>query len=111
MRATDVMLPDGVGVDLTQIPRACPQDTFKAGGCPDIAKIGTVSGSLAITDEPLAGSVYLLKPPAGSVLPGLGLEFTGRFAGRVIGANAVDTKTGRLISRFDAIPDLPLTQR
>lgn len=109
LKRAAVTLPAGVGVDLKQLPRACPQDTFRAGGCPASSKIGTVTGTLAITDEPLGGTIYLLKPPAGAVLPGLGLDFTGRFAGRVVGSNSVDSKTGRLISRFDPIPDLPLT--
>ncbi len=109
MKRAAVTLPNGVGVDLAQVPRACPQDTFRAGACPETAKIGTVAANLAITDEPLAGSLYLLKPPAGSKLPGIGLEFTGRFAGRVAGSTAIDSKTGQVISRFDPIPDLPLT--
>lgn len=109
LRSAAVTLPEGVAVDLKELPRACPQDTFKAGGCPDSAKIGTAGGALSITDEPLAGSVYLLKPAAGSVLPGLGLQFVGRFAGRIVGANAVDAKSGQLISKFDLIPDLPVT--
>lgn len=109
MRQTIVTLPKGIGVDLAQIPRACPQDTFVAGGCPDVAKIGKIAGALAIADEPLTGDLYLLKPPAGKVLPGLGLAFTGRFAGRVIGSNAVDSKTGQLITQFESVPDLPLT--
>jgi hypothetical protein len=109
MRQTIVTLPQGIGVDLAQIPRACPQDTFAAGGCPDTAVIGKVAGALSITDEPLAGRLYLLKPPAGKVLPGLGMQFTGRFAGRVAGTNAVDPKTGQLVTQFETVPDLPLT--
>ncbi len=109
MRQTFVTLPKGIGVDLAQLPRACPQDTFLAGACPDQAKIGKVSGTLAIADDALGGDLYLLKPAAGKVLPGLGLSFTGRFAGRVIGSNAVDTKTGQLITAFETVPDLPLT--
>lgn len=108
MRQTVVTLPDGIGVDLKQIPRACPQDTFAAGACPEVAKIGTVSGALSITDDRLGGDLFLLKPPAGKVLPGVGISFTGRFAGRVAGSTAVD-KNGQLVTQFDAVPDLPLT--
>ncbi|MBO9532518.1 MAG: hypothetical protein J7513_06055 [Solirubrobacteraceae bacterium] len=109
LKSTAVTLPLGVGVDLVQIPRACPQDTFRAGGCPENARIGTLGGNLSIADEALTGYVYLLKPAAGSVLPGLGLQFEGRFAGRVVGSNAVDSKSGRIVARFPSIPDLPLT--
>lgn len=109
LRQTIVTLPTGVGVDLAQLPRACPQDTFAAGACPDTAKIGKVSGALTITDDALGGDIYLLKPVAGKTLPGLGLSFTGRFAGRVTGTTAVDTKTGQLVTAFETVPDLPLT--
>jgi hypothetical protein len=108
LRDTSVVLPTGLAVDLDQIPRACAQDTFRAGGCPDTARIGTVSGALAIADEALGGYVYLLQPPSKGKLPGIGLAFVGRFAGRLIGTNGVD-KTGRIVARFAAIPDLPLT--
>ncbi len=108
LRSTAVSLPIGLSVDLKQVPRACPQDTFRAGACPDNARIGTLSGSLSIADEALGGYVYLLKPPSGSVLPALGLQFEGRFAGRVAGITAVDA-TGRIVARFPSIPDLPLT--
>lgn len=109
LRQTVVTLPVGVGVDLSQLPRACPQDAFAAGACPATSRIGKVSGTLSITDEPLGGDIYLLKPPAGKTLPGLGLSFTGRFAGRVAGTTAVDSKTGQLVTAFDTVPDLPLT--
>ncbi len=108
LKRTTVTLPNGLGVDLKQIPRACPQDTFAAGACPDNARIGTLDGSLAIADDQLGGYLYLLKPPAGKVLPAVGLQFTGRFAGRVAGTTAVDAK-GQLITDFSAVPDLPLT--
>ncbi|MFT4034207.1 MAG: hypothetical protein QM679_01370 [Patulibacter sp.] len=110
LRQTTVTLPAGLGVDLTQISRACAQDTFAAGGCADSAQIGTVAGSLSITDEPLTGGVYLLKPPSGKVLPALGLQFTGRFSGRVTGTTAVESKTGQLVTDFATVPDLPLTR-
>ena len=109
LRQTFVTLPKGLGVDLTQIPRSCDLADFKASNCPPVAKIGSVTGALAITDEPLGGDLYLLKAQPGKTLPGLGLAFKGRFAGNVAGANAIDTKTGQLITQFESLPDLPLT--
>ncbi|MBO9532517.1 MAG: hypothetical protein J7513_06050 [Solirubrobacteraceae bacterium] len=109
LKQTTVTLPKGVGVDLTQIPRSCPQETFAAGACPDNARIGTLDGSLSIADDKLGGYMYLLKPVKGKVLPGVGLQFTGRFAGRVVGSTAVDPKTGQLVTDFPTVPDLPLT--
>ncbi len=109
LRQTFVTLPNGLGFDLKQVARSCSQADFKATACPDVAKIGKVTGALSITDEPLSGDLYLLKPLPGKPLPGLGLAFRGRFAGNVAGTNAVDTKSGQLITQFETLPDLPLT--
>ncbi len=109
LRAATVTLPIGLGVDLAQIPRGCDRGEFLAGGCPATAIVGRVNGALSIADERLVGNLYLLKPARGKVFPGLGLAFTGRFAGRVAGEASVDTKTGQLITSFPVVPDLPLT--
>lgn len=109
LRQTFVTLPVGIGVDLAQIPRACAQDEFLAGGCARTSTIGKVAASLSITDERLTGDLYLLKAPPGKTLPGLGIAFTGRFAARLTGDNAVDSKTGQLVTSFPSLPDLPLT--
>lgn len=109
MRNTVVTLPKGISVDLTQVnSRGCELATFRAGGCPPNAVIGKVSGALSITEEPLGGEVMMVRIP-GKVLPGLGLNFTGRFAGRVVGENEI-AKTGQIVASFPAIPDLPLTE-
>ncbi|MDQ8045150.1 MAG: hypothetical protein AAGC46_09390 [Solirubrobacteraceae bacterium] len=108
LKQTFVTLPKGIGVDLKQIPRACKLSDFATNTCPSISAIGKASGTLAITDEPLAGNVYLLKID-GQTLPGVGLSFTGRFAGNVQGTTAIDPKTSQLVTSFPTIPDLPLT--
>ena len=109
LRQTFVTLPKGIGVDLAQIPRGCAVDEFLGGGCARTSIIGKVAASLTITDERLSGDLYLLKAAPGKTLPGLGIAFTGRFAARLTGENAVDSKTGQLITSFAALPDLPLT--
>ncbi|MDQ8044741.1 MAG: hypothetical protein REI11_09050 [Patulibacter sp.] len=108
LRQTFVVLPKGLGVDLAQIPRACSVDAFQASACPATSAIGKASGTLSITNDPLAGNVYLLKVP-GQTLPGIGLAFQGRYHGNVQGVTAVDTKTSQLRTNFTTIPDLPLT--
>ncbi|MDO9357058.1 MAG: hypothetical protein Q7T55_25395 [Solirubrobacteraceae bacterium] len=108
LRQTFVTLPAGLGFDLKQQARACSVEDFKATKCPDVAKIGKVTGALSITEEPLGGDLYLLKAIKGDPLPGLGLAFKGRFSGNVAGTNAI-AKTGQLITQFETLPDLPLT--
>ncbi len=109
LKQTAVTLPTGIAVDLQQAKRACTQADFAAGTCPDSARIGTLTGTLAIADEPLTGFVYILQAPQGRSLPGIGLVFTGRFAGRVSGFNTTDAQS-RLVSTFPTLPDVPVTQ-
>lgn len=109
LKQTAVTLPTGIAVDLQQAKRACTQADFAAGTCPDTARIGTLTGTLAIADEQLTGFVYILQAPQGRSLPGIGLVFTGRFAGRVSGFNITDAQS-RLVSTFPTLPDVPLTQ-
>lgn len=109
LRQAFVELPTGIGFDLKQATRGCEVAEFVAGGCTENAVIGKVGGTLAITEEPLAGRLFLLRAAPGDVLPGIGLSFEGRFSGRVVGKNIINTKTDRLVSQFPALPDLPLT--
>lgn len=109
LKTSSVTLPAGIAVDLQQTKRACSQAAFAAGTCAATARIGTLTGTLAIADEPLTGDVYILEAPKGRSLPGIGLVFTGRFTGRISGFNVTDAQS-RLVSTFPTLPDVPLTQ-
>lgn len=106
LKATTVVLPAGVAADLKNVQSPCARADFDAQRCPAATKVGSVVASVSITPEAIPGDVYLVRVP-GETLPGLGLNFTGRFAQQVMSVVKVG-KDGRLITRFDAIPDLPL---
>lgn len=108
IRSTAVTMPDGLAADLKQVPRACKQPDWDAGTCPATAVIGTVEGRLAITDEVLAGSLYMVKID-GRTLPSIGIRFTGRFASKILGGIAIDQASGRLVTTFTDLPDVPIT--
>ncbi len=106
LKAAVVTLPAGVATDTANLKNTCAPADFAASACPAAAKVGQAKVQVAIAPEAITGDVYLLKV-AGSVLPGLGLSFTGRYAQRVSSTVQID-KNQRVVVRFDAIPDLPL---
>lgn len=106
LRSVTVTLPAGIGADLTRISRACPIADFRAGAGCENAVTGSLSGSLAILDEPIGGRVVLVKYP-GETLPGIGLDIAGRFSARIEGHVKVGS-TGQLVVTLDNLPDAPI---
>ena len=109
IKSTAVMLPAGLGADLKQVQRACPGADWDAGTCSPDALIGTAQATIAITPEVIAGKVSMVKVE-GQTLPGIGIQLEGRFASRLLGKIAVDQATGRLVTRFESLPDVPISQ-
>ncbi len=109
IKSTAVMLPTGLGADLDQVKRACPGAAWDAGTCGADAIIGNAQATIAITDEVITGKVSMVKVE-GQTLPGVGIQLEGRFASRLLGKIAVDQATTRLVTRFDSLPDVPISQ-
>lgn len=108
LKSAAVTLPEGVAVDLDNVQNTCSQAQFDAVQCPAAARVGSVTARVSITSEPITGDIYLLKVK-GKTLPGLGLNFTGRFAQRVTSYTELDAKK-RIVVTFPEIPDLPLRE-
>lgn len=109
LRSVNVLLPDGASAWTPNINgRKCSNSAFIAGTCPATAKVGSVSATVAITPDKLTGDVLFVDIP-GETLPGIGMSFTGRYSQRVLSRVKVDRASGRLLTAFEAIPDLPLT--
>lgn len=109
LRSVNVLLPDGASAWTPNINgRKCSNANFVAGTCQANAKVGSVTATVAITPEKLTGDVLFVDIP-GETLPGIGMSFTGRYTQRVLSRVKVDRATGRLLTAFEAIPDLPLT--
>ncbi len=107
LKATTVMLPDGVGADLANLRgNTCSQAQWAAVSCPAVSKVGTATARVRITPDVIPGDVYLVDIP-GRSLPGLGLNFTGRYAQRIL--STVVIVNDRVQTSFDSIPDLPLS--
>lgn len=106
LKATTVTLPAGIGADLANTRNACTQEQWAAASCPDSTRVGSATARVRITTEEIPGDVYLVTVP-GKSLPGLGLNFTGRYAQRLL--SSVQIIGDRLTATFGSIPDLPLT--
>lgn len=107
IKKATVTLPLGLGADVQVAKRACKLAQFETQTCPDTSVVGAARANVAVAREELTGPAYLVTVPD-RTLPGIGLQFTGRFASRMLGRIAV-SKTGQLVTEFDAVPDVPLT--
>lgn len=108
LKTAAVTLPEGVAVDLNNVKNPCSREDFDAVRCPASTRVGSVSARVSITSEVITGDIFLIRV-AGKRLPGLGLNFTGRYTQRVV--STVDTdKQQRIVTTFPDIPDLPLRQ-
>lgn len=105
LKGATVTLPRGVAADTGNLQNICSRAAFDSVSCSASQRVGTATARVSVTPEPIPGDVYLVQ--TGDALPGLGLSFTGRFAQRVLSSVRVGGD-GRLITRFDTIPDLPL---
>lgn len=108
IRRAKVTLPAGLATDLEVPKRACAEETWIAGQCAPTAVVGQAEAAVSILPDPLTGPVSLVRVP-GNVLPGIGVQFTGRFAARIVGRLTV-SRSGQLVAEFPAVPDVPLTR-
>ncbi len=109
LRATTVVLPEGVSAALPNLRNRCALADLNAGACAPETKVGSARANVSITDDIITGDVFLLSVP-GEQLPGLGLSFGGRYTQRVTSAVRINKGDGRLTVVFSSIPDLPLSQ-
>jgi hypothetical protein len=124
LKADKVVLPEGMTINPSEAEGlgVCSQadlarETYNSGpngGCPETSKIGSVIATTPVIDQKAEGALFLAKPyenPFGSLIalymvlkvPERGVLVT--LAGKV----EPDPKTGQLITTFDDIPQLPVS--
>jgi hypothetical protein len=122
-KRAEVVLPEGMTVNPSEAEGlgVCSEadlakETYNSApnaGCPETAKIGSVTAVSPALNLPIEGSLYLAKPyqnPFGSLLalymvlkvPERGVLV--KLAGKV----STDPKTGQITTVFDDIPQLPV---
>ena len=102
-----VGLPPILGVDLTQLGRACTVEQAASRSCPDTAKVGSVEAATPLLAQPLTGAVYLAsRGPA--ALPGLTIQLDDPIPLRLEGS--VELTPEGLKTTFTGLPDVPLSR-
>jgi hypothetical protein len=108
LRAVSVTLPSTLNARLPVLNRACSQADFAANRCAG-ARVGSAVAVTPLLRDPLRGSAFFVRNPH-RVLPDLVVALRGQVAVDLVGKVGVNARTNQLTTRFDTVPDVPITK-
>jgi hypothetical protein len=108
LRTVSVVLPKTLNARLDVLNRACTQPQFEAGHCA-AARAGSAVAVTPLLRDPLRGSAYFVRNPH-RLLPDLVVALRGQVNVDLVGKVGVNPRTNQLTTRFDTIPDVPITK-
>ena len=103
-----VVLPHSVFLEQAHIRTICTRVQFAANACPRGSIYGKARAFTPLLDEPLEGPVYLRANGGERDLPDLVAALHGVVDFNLVGY--IDAVNGRIRSRFQTAPDVPLTK-
>lgn len=112
IKATTVLLPLPVTVNIAKLPTKCLLTQYNNGGaaaCPASSIVGTVTAASPLLNTPLSGNIYLVESSDPAItLPRLMLALRGAINTDILGT--MKFRNGSQIeTSFSDLPDAPLS--
>jgi len=103
-----ITLPPTLFIDNAHISNPCTRVQFAADQCPKGSVLGVARAFTPLLDQPLEGPVYFRSNGGDRELPDVVADLHGVF--RIIAVGWVDSVNGRTRTRFQDVPDAPITK-
>jgi hypothetical protein len=105
----DLTIPTQLPARLTTLQKACSEKQFEANpaGCPKASIIGTAKAVTPVLEQPLSGPIILVSH-GGAAFPDVEMVLQAEGITIVVDGRS-DIKKGITYSRFETVPDAPVT--